>query len=92
MKRITFKLSSTLSMASVASLLLLVGCESRQGDWSNNCEAHFSLNKREMSDCLSKVEKAANAEIEPGTISIDPNNTDRQTYDEIGKGGAGDSN
>lgn len=92
MKRITFKLSSTLSMASVASLLLLAGCESRQPDWSNNCETHFSLSKREMSECLAKVERGAHAEIEPGTVSIDPDNTDRQTYEQMGKGGAGDSN
>jgi len=92
MKRITFKLPSTLSMASIASLLLLTGCASRQPDWSNNCESHFSLSKREMSECLAKVERGASAEIEPGTVSIDPDNTDRQTYEQMGKGGAGDSN
>ena len=92
MKRITFNFSSTLSVASVASLLFIAGCESRQPDWGNNCEAHFSLSKREMSECLAKVERGADAEIEPNTVSIDPDNTERQTYDEIGKGGAGDSN
>ncbi len=79
-------------MASVASLLLLAGCESRQPDWSNNCETHFSLSKREMSECLAKVERGAHAETERGTVSIDPDNTDRQTYEQMGKGGAGDSN
>lgn len=90
MKKITFTLSA---LASLTSLTALVGCESHHAsDWSNNCEANYSLNSRELSECLAKVERGAPAEIEAGTVGIDSGNTTRKTYDQIGKGGAGDSN
>lgn len=96
MKRITFTLlniTSVVTLASVAAMTLLAGCESHHAsDWSNNCEANYSLNSRELSECMAKVERGARAEIEPGTIGIDSGNTTRKTYDQIGKGGAGDSN
>tara|TARA_R110002095_G_scaffold178043_3_gene155356 strand:+ start:2098 stop:2379 length:282 start_codon:yes stop_codon:yes gene_type:complete len=93
MKKITFTLSAVTAVASMASLACLTGCESHHPtDWSNNCEANYSLSSREMSECLAKVEKGANVEIEPGTVGIDPDNTSRKSYDSIGKGGAGDSN
>lgn len=77
-------------LLAVSSLALLAGCESTS-NWSQDCETNFSTTNREKSQCMQKVEDSQNRKIIPESVSVDPENTDRQTFDQIGKGGQGDS-
>ena len=61
-----------------------------QRSWSDNCAAHYSTTARKKSNCLKKVEANKKVDIAPGQVAVDPGNTNRETFDDIGKGGAHD--
>ena len=74
----------------LSAVALLTGCAT--SPWSNDCATHYSTTAREQSNCLKKVEASRTVDIQPEQVSLDPGNTNRETFDDIGKGGASDSN
>ncbi len=80
---------------SAFTLLFLSGCQSTYDSgstsWSENCEQNYSMTGRERDNCLKKVSENKRVDIQPGKIAIDPGNTQRESFDSIGKGGASDN-
>ena len=70
--------------------LTLTGCAVKNGDWHRDCQRHFSSTDRELSQCKQKVEDNQRTTIAGGQVSLDPKNTTRESFDDIGKGGASD--
>ncbi len=78
--------------ATALSAMTLTGCAQKDGSWHRDCQRHFSSTQRELSQCKQKVEENQRATIAGGQVSLDPRNSTRETFDDIGKGGASDSN
>jgi hypothetical protein len=75
----------------LTSLVALAGCnaQTNRDNWSTNCEQHYSLNSRELSECKAKVADGRKWEVEPNTVSVDANEHD--SFDTLGKGGPRDT-
>ncbi len=77
------------------TFLFLTGCQSTSNSandsWEGNCEQNYSLTGREKDNCLKKLSEDKKIDIKPGEVTIDPGNTQRESFDDIGKGGASDN-
>jgi len=80
------------ALIALAGLGLASCTEQPQTNWTNDCERYHSVNDREYSECMKRVEEGRTFDDEDGTVKIDPNSssTDRQTFDEVGKVDFGD--
>lgn len=82
-----------LMTTSLLSLLTLTACETTStSEWDRDCQRNFSTTSRELSQCKQKVADMQSATIKQGEVSIDPENAVRESFDDLGKGGASDSN
>ena len=73
-------------------IMILSGCQQAPTNWSRDCQKHFSVTGRELSQCQQKIEEGALQDIPAGQVSIDPENAIRESFDDLGKGGAIDEN
>lgn len=80
----------SLAVSSLALVALGACTKGAPSHWSRDCQKHFSVTGRELSQCQQKVENNDRTTIPAGTISLDPENASRQEFDSIGKGGASD--
>lgn len=81
-----------LKLFPLAAVLTLTACADKPTYWNRDCDKYFSTTGREKSQCLQKVKDNKMTAIDPGTISLDPENTSRESFDDIGKNGARDQN
>ncbi len=84
--KLIFKLSP------LAVIFALTACADKPTYWNRDCDKYFSTTDREKSQCIQKIKDNKLTSIEAGAISLDPENTTRQSFDSIGKNGATDDN